>query len=433
MNGKYYTLSWSDTPSLAGGSLVADENVVHIGQKPNCELLLPHTGEYAPELLAIIKPTRSGDGWLLIPVSDNVGTFVNGSPVGLVHFMNPGDRISFGEEDVELLFEERKEEKKGVGKEALPKWAWFTMAGIMAAVVFLALFGLFSSRIEERRRTLLIESVQNSVVQIRVDSVFLIRASNQGREVIRRYPDVGVSPMAETGTAFLTDKGLLVTARHCVEPWLNCKEILSSAENASTLPGYIAMAMEAETYNNLHEGEDTLLVVSLCRVQFPDTSESFLSTDFVYDYSRDELLELGDYKHVYYWRSIVGRFGRSDMMLGDIAVLQRPAGLKGTITLASSAQLANWLVLSAPVSILGFPNRQQSGLEYSDGRINKTFVEGEMISLGSSLSRGYSGGPVLMLKEGKTYAIGVVSTYDKGGNDCVYSVPVTELPSGLKP
>ena len=83
-------------------------------------------------------------------------------------------------------------------------------------------------------------------------------------------------------------------------------------------------ALEAETWNQLHAGDTSFSVVGRCTLSRGEGSAeeslaTFLSSDFRYDPSRDDIVEFGDFNREYYWRSLMQRHGRSDMMLGDIA------------------------------------------------------------------------------------------------------------------
>ena len=129
----------------------------------------------------------------------------------------------------------------------------------------------------------------------------------------------------EFGTAFLTTDGQLVTARHCIEPWLDFPKGTTKYIINDNTPKPVMMALEAVTNNILHGDSAQWRMVSYCSLRKPEINDSVLlnvsSEDFIFDNSRDHIVECGDYEHQYFWRSIKVRPHHTDMMLGDIAYL----------------------------------------------------------------------------------------------------------------
>lgn len=434
MNGKCYILSWQGPDLGSLEHLVADENKITLGQTPDCDVRFPNEGPYADEVYAVIKPSRSADGWQLIPVSAFVKTLVNGTPVELTHYLQSGDRITFSEGESEIRFEIRKDRQfaSSSGKLfSLSKWVYAAMLAAAVVLVGLALYGGFQDEINQNAREEALTAAKQSIKMIRVDSVSLFKIAGGDTTIIQTYPKKGESGMTEIGTAFLTEDGLLVTARHCIEPWLNFKEMLFLEQDSTRIPEYVAMALKAETYNQTHNDGTSLKLVSYCSVSGIDAP--IQSTDFCYDNTRDEIVEVGDFDHDLYWRSIVGRHNKEDMMFGDIAVTRSPTGQKSVIRRAKEKMIRGWLRADKEqLMFYGFPS---AGSLTPGSGTAREFQPGEMILLyDDSLNPGFSGAPALVFKRGKVYTVGVVSTYTKGSKkDYIYLVPITELEHIVKP
>ena len=420
-------LKWKEKDSRQARSVSAADNTIRIGQQEDCEVRLPNQGEYADDLFAVIKPAQSLDGWLIIPVSPFVKTLVNGGKVGLYHYLSSGDHISFTESDTEIVFEIRKGEFDGTvdfGADRLSRKWGYALTGAVALVALVAVFAIFAPSIREKRITAALDAADRSIYKINADSVFLVRTTAEGDMVVRR------ASVSTPGTAFLTDNGDLITARHCIEPWLNYSDLEKLTVGSPDLPVPVQFALFAETYNWLHGSDTTYYVASRCSLY--DSSgelvKEILSSDFSCDRSRDDVLELGDFTNSLFWRSISAGFGRKDMMMGDIAIL-RGFGGPGRIHVLPESRMQILLKAGRSLYFRGFPVRHQNaGMEKSEKSLLNDYAQGRMISHGE-LEHGYSGSPALLVEKGTVFAAGVLSTLDDGGSGCAYSVPITEIPS----
>lgn len=431
---RYYTLRWREGGFRTEECLAAAEDIVRIGEEEHCDVKLVNPGEYQDEVFCIIKPSQSSEGWVLIPVSDFVTTFVNGSPVKLIHYLENGDKISFSETGAELAFEIRHDNKyadaPGTHRFSTLSRRFMVAASLAAVLLFiLSLYAVFSQDLSDRKTKAALENASHSVLRIRVDSIYLVKHAPGVSDTLRRMA------AQESGSAFYTDEGILVTARHCIEPWLNNGFFGNQLSDYSQLPDHLAWALEAETWNQTSTCDTSLRLISKCSL-LSETGQllwSCFSSDFRYDNARDEIIELGDFAHEYYWRSVTGRFNRTDMMLGDIAVLEGFIQ-KGTIALASQEVLDRWLKAGTRLIFYGYPTGHKfSGkkIDRSSGEIKTDYSPGEMLAHNGELGVGYSGGPALIVHKGKVYAVGVISTYDETGSTRIYSVPVSEAPLNL--
>ena len=435
MTQAYYTLRWSRPGHWYEKEerLSASADTVRIGQQDSCDARVENDGMYADEVFALIRPSAS-EQWLLIPVSGFVSCYVNGTPVTLVHYLRDGDRIRFSETDYEFQFELRRDgtfSSTGVHRtSALSRTVRMSLLALPLILVGFLSYAFFKSEQESRAREKELAIARSSVVQISVDSVFYVCSTAGTAQIVRSFSYVQEEGISVNGTAFITRDSLLITARHCIEPWLNDKNVLWSNLSISAYSVPVRWALEAETYNQTHAHDTIYRVVSKCTLAGGEDAsnrleETFLSSDFFIDTSRDEVVEVGSFSQVHYWRSITGRFALRDMMLGDIAYVK--VSRAGNIRLASAKLLSDLLVQGTSLIFMGYPEYQTSGFEQSEGRLRRNFTPGEMIVHSGELLHGYSGGPVLIASGNSVWAVGVISVLDNSGGSRIYSVPVSEL------
>lgn len=434
----YYTLNFcvSDGLHKKGDSIAASTDDVRIGQTTNCLVLLENRGVYEDECFAVVRKGRIRGQWLIVPVSEYVKTYVNGTEIVLQHYLNEGDRISFEGESQELVFHIHMDGRFDVTHGA----EYRTVSVSRRIVVFLvclpivlsSLLALYVVRLNNRESAeqAMLDAVRPDVLSLSVDTVLYVRQTSNGECVIRRFSYVSAMGSTVNGTAFLTADKRIVTARHCIEPWLNDMSVYSmeTPNDIESLPA--RWALEAETYNQLHDNDTTYRVVSVCRL-FRGTfgtenfGDSWHSSDFCYDTSRDDIVEKGDFDHVYYWRSIVETYSMKEMMLGDVAWTATDS--VGHIYIPSDEMLGKWFVEKQRLDFMGYPDYKTMGFETVRGQIQLQPSQNAMIAHNGSLLHGYSGGPALVMSDGKVYAVGVISRIDPSGGERMYSVPINQL------
>ena len=427
----YCTLCFMQTDAChrAGERIAASSSVVRIGQQEDCDVRFENRSDYADELFAIVRLCRTGDGWQLIPCSEFEPVTVNGAKIGLVHYLTDGDRIAFGDEGRELLFNVHRDGNVDTASGTIhiapsPSGKWMA-ALVLISILLTALLGgaVYRTTHAEKRMLAALDRVKPSVLRICVDSVYFVEMTSSGATVLRTWSTAENNGHAVSGTAFLTQDSLLITARHCIEPWLNDPEIMTIGDPAALQSIPARWALEAETYNQLHASDTVYRVVSDCFLE--PSGERFLSSAFRFDTSRDHIMDMGDYHRDFYWRSLRGRRGNRQMMLGDIASLK--IGRAGNIVAAEEKELEEWLYNGSKLSFLGYPDYETGDIEHSAGEVKQSFAAGEMITHdGSGLRHGYSGGPVFVVRDGNLYAVGVISVLDGTGGNRAYSVPISE-------
>ena len=443
---KYYTLRFErdDAFHKAGDQVFNDQNTLRIGQTESCDIRLANGSQFEDAFIAVIEKRPNDKGWKLIRTSPykEHEVRVNGTPINHIHFLSDGDHIAFEGQQQELVFNIREDElytSSGIvtmGKKSRLMTVWIAI--VSAVVLCIGLQQFYTPSMSNA----MIESSKESVFQIQVDSVKLLVCRGDSTLVL------GSAPIRdEFGTAFLTTDGQLVTARHCIEPWLDFpKETTKYIIDAST-PEHVMMALEAVTNNITRVDSAKWKMVSYCSLLKPEINDSVwfhvTSEDFIFDDSRDHIVECGDYNHQYFWRSIKVRPHRTDMMLGDIAFIPDTSSKlhhqKGNIRLATKEEVR---------SLCHNPNRSliimgRMGNNAEDKQIQSPkaslklqltdshCIDGypnTMIAHDGNINHGFSGGPVLTRKGLSGWcAIGAVSVIDNENDNWYYSVPVSEI------
>lgn len=449
MSKKYYSIRFEheDAFHKAGDRIVNADNMLRIGQTESCDIRIGNESQYEDAVIAVIEKRDDEKGWKLISVSPykEHEVRINGTPINHVHFLSEGDRIAFGGLRQELTFSIRGDGMyNSTGIVAIGRRnnrsviAWLVLVSL--ALVGFALLQLHSRPMSER----MIESAKQSVFQIKVDSVQLMACYGDSTVICRT-----ANLKDEYGTAFLTTEGYLVTARHCIEPWLNLPEGTRLDTSCKATPLHIRMALEAVTRNVIAENEDDSTrwkMVSYCSLRKPEVSDSILlrisSTEFIMDDSRDHIMEFGDFEHQYFWRSIKVRPHRTDMMLGDIAFLPKASESlhqTGTIKMASKEELTELChKVNRDLIIVGrmANNTESKQLQSPKAHLMLQITEANcrdgypdiVIAHDGNISHGFSGGPV-MTRQGLLgwRVIGVVSVTDQNNDNWYYSVPISEV------
>ena len=405
----YYTLRYEHADALhrAGDRLYNAADVLHIGQTDYCEARLVNESPFEDAVLAVVRPQDDGSGWVLVPVSPykEHEVRVGGTPVECLHLLRDGDRISFAGSRQELLFNIHHDSEylaKGITpvKAGISRWTLSALV-VLPLILVGALGWWFNERINREKFTdAMIQDVENAVFRLRIDSFQLVAVAGEDTVVLRSH----IPPLAPSGTAFLTSDSLLVTAQL------------------------------------IDDGTKWEVVSFLTLITSMESDLSLRSTDFFVNTSRDNIVEIGDYSHEYYWRSITVRPSYKEMALGDMAFMRAPEALmssqKGKVIRARGSDMRSLLKPNASLLVLGYPNlSHQSGkrLQNVVGKLNTEVLfddeglPGELLCMNVDLTEGYSGGPIMMRSGSGMVCVGLVSVTDNLSKDVKYAVPVTEI------
>lgn len=404
------------------------KKTVFIGQLPGCDIRIDNHSDYEDEMICKIDPDTNGGGWHLVRLSPHFSITVDGRNVNRVAYLDGKDTIQIGGET--LKFIEVDGEQKSTTIQQVKTSA--RSAVIVVGLLVVILGAILGWRIYDGQREILTDTmkthIEESVVCIRVDSLQLLH----GDSVMESY-EYDTPP---TGSAFITTDSLLVTARHCIEPWLNMVLPYDYASLPQKTEWPIAKALLAETNNQL-EGTDSWRIVAYMTVTDESNNNimSLTSDDFTVCRDLDEIVELGDYDSPQYWRSISHRYNRKDMMLGDVASAR--IGRAGSLPLASDAEIRTLLDhKGVKLTFFGYPEAGVTGnrLEVKSDELRLPLEElpelpGRLFLLSheGGLAPGFSGGPVVV-RDGMGFkVVGVISVTDEHNGYRSYSLPATEV------
>lgn len=418
---KHYTITGRNEIYTAG-----TDKVTFIGQLNGSDIKLPNQTQYVDETFAKIVPNREGDGWHLVKITRHWPILVNGVEMNRVHYLADGDIIDFP--DYNCRFNIRD------GRQALPSVIHIHkntghIWGIVVALVVIA--SVVAYRIYDTARDNITSHMQNeieaSLFMITVDSLQLMKNT----EVIDSY-SYASNPI---GTAFLTTDSLIVTARHCIQPWLNRVKPYEYSQIPSIADWPVAMALLAETENQLADTAEYKIISYMTLTDQHSHSFQIDSEQFAINYDFDEIVELGNYFNTQYWRSISHRYQNQDMMLGDIAVAKHNKA--GNISVADVDDLRRLFKHKRTnLTFFGYPesgvNGNQLDCQNDELRIPIKELDSNpdhifMLAHGGILTPGFSGGPVIVRDGIGFKAVGVISVVDEKNSHRSYSVPTSEL------
>lgn len=402
------------------------KSTVVIGQTQGCDVKLTNNTQYEDIIFAKILPDKAGDGWHIVNVSHYYPITINGSELNRVHYLNNGDNIEI--QGQHLRFNIREGEQTAPSVTHIHK-SGKTLWGVIAVIsVIMAFVGyqLYDNQRERITDTMKAE-ITASIYTTRVDSLQLLHCDS----VVDTYAYAS-SPV---GTAFLTTDSLIVTARHCIQPWLNMVLPHEYADIPKMTEWPIEKALFAETENQLSGNDEWRIVSFLTLTDEEENSHTLSSENFKMNYEADDIVELGSYDAPKYWRSISHRYSRRDMMLGDIAVAK--SNKAGNIPIANKSDLKKLLDhRGVKLTFVGHPESSVNGslLDFKSDELRLPLEEMEeypghifMIAHEGGLTPGFSGGPVIVRDGVGFKAVGVVSVVDAQNGNRSYSVPTLEI------
>lgn len=422
--------------------LNTSEKVLNIGEYPDCPIRYETSEGYEPEYYATIVKNEDSEGWRIVKRSPFIDVDIAGNGgFGYVHQLKDGDIIGFGDGKMALQFNLHQDGDYSDTGIKIVHQSNHRLLYAMVALVCLVTVGVGYLLYDRWNQSDLHQDVKvysSSVYIIMADSVQLVKVYEGKEEQIGETKDLAYTGEREIGTAFLTTEGKLVTARHCIEFWLNRK--ISRITNVEGLndDDIVKWAIKASTYMNCHEEQkDTVMALkTYCSVYNPDSLDSPL---FVFhsmesrvhiNYAHDKFYPIPDPSENYYWRTIIPRGNNREAELGDIAYID--VDEKGIVELADSAKMST-ISEGTPIVFLGFP---QNGigdrtLMYEDGNITREVSKdgiNQNLYVKGEINPGFSGGPVMARINDKIVVIGVTSRVDSISNG-VYKwvVPITEI------
>lgn len=446
----YYRLTYTASADRErmGDAVLNGTRPLSIGQGPACDVQLPDSAEYEPQVYATLLWCEERTGWILVRRTDCHRLQVNGTEVPIAQALRHGDRLTFddGPFRTELKFEVQTDGEYDAASGLVYRKHSSHRAYYLATVLLAAMaLGTAAYTLLRPRQASLSDHTdrfRQSVYQVIVDSVYLLCDSVV--DGVRKSVSIGAVELADVaaGTAFLARDGeeyLFVTARHCIEPWMDDVE-WDARPDLPSMPPEIQLALRAETGNRA-AGYEKYTLRSHCIISMGLERYDCYSTDFFMNKSRDLVMRLDAAQGPVYWRTIFPIARRRDMELGDFAYL-RADGLGGAAH-GCALDLAEWADIQAfckskahEVAVVGYPlndnGEHESSVVYGhySGQAFSDLLPAPTGCLQHSapINRGNSGGPVVALIGDAPKVVGIVSKADsRASQGLFWAVPVAEV------
>lgn len=446
----YYRLTYisSSDKSQAGDSMLNGNKPLNIGHGVGCDLRLSGFEQYEPEVFASILPHPDGDGWYVVKRTDSYNCLLNGESVHIAGTLDNGDILSFADPESNVALAELKFEIFDDGE-------YDTSSGIVykkhetnksyligILTVAIVALGVAAYGLSAHHRSLRDENLRvyhPSIYHITTDSVYLLCDTIvEGQHQTIALDSIELDEVAE-GTAFLTSDSLFVTARHCIEPWINDEE-WDGVSSKSKMSPEVRLATKAETGNRF-AGYEKYFLRAHCVISKGFERYDYYSTDFSMNKSRDMVMRLGNDEEVIYWRTIFPIAHRRDMELGDFAYIKHEKLSNGASY--PQTKMAEWEDIKQfvnqnnhEIAVLGYPlsdNHTEAVTETWGNLMAFEYNENlgtpvGCIQLSADINPGNSGGPVFAKIGDEVKVIGIVSKADGRANQGMFwAVPITEV------
>ena len=187
---------------------------------------------------------------------------INGKRLNICQSLKDGDLISFVIDDqtISLLFSMYNDGEYSASMGVVYKKNKSNRKiqyGIAAIAFFALLISALSMYLRRDYHILRHENLDvydTSIYHIHVDSVYLVQDSIINGKLEEQVLEAVALDRQVAGTCFLTCDSLFVTARHCVEPWINDEDWNGISYDDKMSPA-VRLATMAETRNML-SGEE---------------------------------------------------------------------------------------------------------------------------------------------------------------------------------
>ncbi len=250
------------------------------------------------------------------------------------------------------------------------------------------------------------------LVNMYQDDVYLIKMLGVTVEAdlppsILAYVNNLCASIQGTGTGFLLDDGRFVTARHVSHPWLYGNpdsQYILTADGVVHNPTYLANLIEktisgAKVYANLEAVSPSGKVIKLTSKDFKINRESIVLKES-YDQIFEEKVMSGFSMHS----------GSSDW------AVTAPQKEKGKIKMGES--MSKSLKAGEKIMILGYPRATELNdldnikISFSESNVAQPGLDknGYIQISNVGTDQGNSGGPCFVVRDGKAYAVGIVSS-----------------------
>ena len=359
---------------------------------------------------------RDGDSWMLKHLSKTNETFVNGTAITNVYYLQNGDEIQLSEDGPRLGFIisdqtysssiGMSERIKDFGQPALRPYraAIITLCVILALTIAGVVGYLLMSNGGPN-----IENLKNDVYLVRMTEFTLTSpVINNGEPYTYNFNDKGDEEPIATG--FMTNDNRFITARHVIEPW------------------YYLVDWENPNLEDPNCYVNRVLSVYGGRVNATFVAESrdgkritFKTTDCTCNPVEFEEVKLPSNRNVQ-----TNDYIRKALSANDYAYIKmnQPSKIVPNETLSENMKFGTKLhILGFPFSLAAKANNLEP--QYRMVTTSSTgLLEGKIVT-DNNIDAGNSGSPVFCKKHGKYYLVGMVSS-TIGDNGSVI-IPISQV------
>lgn len=434
---RYYSLTVKTGNGMLqpGSRIFNAEAPLTIGQLESSDIHLPCDEDMLPQCFCTIVKDTNGNGWLLIKKSDFYAVSVNSQDIDYICRLNPKDVISVeGNAFVFNVFDDDKYiEEQGVVLINPNRKIWQVLLLLSALILIIA--GILGYQMYSQTMSHFTSSdntdIRSSVYKIIVSEILLQQHTPADKDGEYYTIDSFEPDSLSTGTCFFSKDSLCITARHCVEPWLDYSGWADNIK-MEDLPKAVSWAVLSEK-NQIEQADTLYRIVSHCQVIDEDSCIYEFTTDTVsFNRSRDIVAHMGDEQLP--WRFIYPLFSKKDVELGDFAFVKTDR--RGKLDLATEDYLIRMdCDEDSGKRIYGFP-KTNHGNQWEYQEISHISIPEKQdnrftqcLQLNVNGTSGYSGAPVIEKKNGKLMVIGIFSKIDDfvDSKNTFYAVPANEV------
>ena len=443
MSTKYFSLTFLTKDSLHNKGdrvIVGTDQKLFIGSNESADLRVDGFDSNAG-MLALLKPTIYDDGWCLINLQGGDNVKVGGRQVMVASPLEDGCHVQVC--NTELIYSESSSDIAPHNQMFLEIRKRANVLRVIALCLVLTVMGLlvylyFQNR-GENFTTDDEQLCSQWIYRIKVDKIYLEHKKANGEWI---KADSVEKDTSIVGTCFIacdrsSGKQYLITARHCIEPWL---ETEWQGLDTTGIETELRWAIDAE--NNIYNGDSTIRVTSLCHVLKKDSIVcSLLSSHFKVDRRNDQVINMSaDRENPLMLRSIMPIFHDHSMEMGDIAFIESPIKEKSQLIIAGDEFMNTNFERISELHLFGFPQRDKLlNVEKRKGTVatvkepskkqDETSSYPEAFWCIVSATPGFSGGPMIAKHKDHFYVLGLLSYVDQwtGSRDRFRVVPVAVI------
>lgn len=443
MKANYYSLTFLVADSLNKKGkrvLVGSDRKLFIGTSSSADLPIGSV-DSDTEMLTVIKPTSNGDGWCLLNLLGSGDVKVGGRQVMVASALSDGCHVQLC--DTELLFCEHKKSNIDANQFVVEYKKHSNILSVIALCLVLAILGLLGYLYYTNRGNNFSTDDEKLcsqwIYRIKVDSIFFEKEISKDNYVKIDSVKKETSPV---GTCFIArdkeGKQYLITARHCIEPWL---ETEWEGLDTTGVEPELCWAIAAE--NSKYKGGSKLRVTSLCKILDKDDSVVCIlkSSGFIVDRRNDQVINMSlDRENPLMLRSITPLFHDHSMEMGDIAFIESPIDAQSQLLIADDEFMNSEFDKFSKLHLFGFPQGDKSfKVEKREGMVSavtespvahdnkEAYPEAFWCIVNAT--PGFSGGPMVAKYKDCFYVLGLLSYLDPwtGSHDRFRIIPASVI------